>query len=119
MKQFEGNEFAVEVLSRGSFVDATYPDKVYQVEAMTLRVNWVAMNDFNVFSVIMDREDFSTDAEYGEYNTKLAQARLEWRENLIHAIGLDESQGTIYVMKVISEIFAVCQMTELKSVWKA
>lgn len=119
MKQFEGNEFAVEILSRGSFVDATYPDKVYQVETMTLRVNWVAMNDFLVFSATMDREDFAADAEYSEYLTQQAEARLKWRENLVQAIGLDKSRGTIYITKVISEIFAVCQMTELKSVWKA
>lgn len=118
MKQFEGNEFAVEVLSRGSFVDASYPEKVYQVETMTLRLNWVAMNEYNIYPV-MDREDFDTDVEYSDYLTELAKERLKWRENLIQAIGLDESQGTIYITKVISEIFAVCQMTELKSVWKA
>lgn len=119
MSQFEGNEFAVEVLSRGSFVDTTFPDKVYQVETMTLRLNWVAMNDFSVFSSLADREDFCTDAEYSEHVTKQSAERLKWRNNLIQAIGLDESQGTIYISKVISEIFAVCQMTELTTVWKA
>ena len=119
MNKFEGNEFAVEVLSRGSFIDTSFPEKVYRVETMTLRLNWVAMNDFLVFSDTMDREDFAADAEYSEYLTQQAEARLKWRKNLVQAIGLDESRGTIYITKVISEIFAVCQMTELTTVRKA
>ena len=118
MKQFEGNEFAVEVLSRGSFVDATYPDKVYQVETMTLRVNWVAMNEYNTHPV-MDREDFDTDDEWAEFEERRIDTQKEWRKKLLRAMGLEDGKGVIYVMQVVSEIFAVCRMTELNTVRKA
>lgn len=117
MNKFEGNEFAVEVLSRGSFIDTSFPEKVYRVETMTLRLNWVAMNEYNIYPV-MDREDFDTDEEWNEYEVKRMDAQQEWRENLLRAIGLDGCD-CVYVRQVITEIFALCRMTELTSVRKA
>ncbi|AFQ46243.1 hypothetical protein [Desulfosporosinus meridiei] len=43
--KFEGNEFALQVIAKGAFVDkGTYVDSSYLVEATTVCLNHIALN---------------------------------------------------------------------------
>ena len=44
--QFEGNEFALQIIAKGGFIDTGQPDKAYAVEATIIRLNHIALNEW-------------------------------------------------------------------------
>lgn len=62
MKRFEDNEFAFQLMAKGSFVDSgTGNGYSYLVEAFTLRLNHIALNAWFSSHTYNCRECYETD----------------------------------------------------------
>lgn len=108
-KFFEGKEFAVQVIAKGAFVDQpSEGGKTYLVETATVRLNHVALGEWNISSV--DREWFGTEEEYQHCKAEKRALLQEFREKLGAAVGFAPGPGkeNISVEQVVSEVFAVC-----------
>jgi hypothetical protein len=111
-KDFEGNHFALQVITRGSYVDSgVNPEKLFVIETTTIRLNYVALNDYygsidnNCREVYKDGE--YGDQEYEEYKTKCAERHAEWERKIKSAIGIDEADKSIFITQAHSEVFTV------------
>ncbi len=108
-KFFEGKEFAVQVIAKGSFADQpSEGGKTYLVETATVRLNHVALREWNISSV--DREWFGTEEEWEHCKEEKRALLQEFREKLGAAVGFAPGPGkeNINVEQVVSEVFAVC-----------
>lgn len=115
-KFFEGKEFAVQVIAKGSFVDQpSEGGKTYLVETATVRLNHVALGEWNISSV--DREWFGTEEEHQHCKAEKRALLQEFREKLGAAVGFAPGPGkeNISVEQVVSEVFAVCWIHEVPS----
>ena len=115
-KFFEGKEFAVQVIAKGSFVDQpSEGGKTYLVETATVRLNHVALGEWNISSV--DREWFGTEEEWEHCKAEKRALLQEFREKLGAAVGFAPGPGkeNINVEQVVSEVFAVCWIHEVPS----
>lgn len=115
-KFFEGKEFAVQVIAKGAFVDQpSEGGKTYLVETATVRLNHVALGEWNISSV--DREWFGTEEEWEHCKAEKRALLQEFREKLARAVGFAPGPGkeNISVEQVVSEVFAVCWIHEVPS----
>lgn len=115
-KFFEGKEFAVQVIAKGAFVDQpSEGGKTYLVETATVRLNHVALGEWNISSV--DREWFGTEEEWEHCKAEKRALLQEFREKLGAAVGFAPGPGkeNISVEQVVSEVFAVCWIHEVPS----
>jgi hypothetical protein len=107
---FEGNDFALQVISRGSYVDSgANPEKLFVIETTTIRLNYAALNDYHGFincncrGVYKDGED--GDREYDEYKAKCEERRAEWERKIKSAVGIDEADTSLFITQAHSEVF--------------
>ena len=110
--EFEGNSFALQVIARGSYIDSgASPEKLFVIETTTIRLNYVALNDYheslchNCREVYKDGDD--GDQEYDEYKKKCAENYAEWERKIKAAVGIDEAKMNVIITQVHSEVFTV------------
>jgi hypothetical protein len=114
-KQFEGNEFAIQIMAKGNFVDtAAAPGKVFIVEAITIRLNWVALNEWLLSSMSNVRECYKDgtegDAEWEAHKVEYKQKREAVRNKIISDLGI--SEGSVCIEQAHSEVFTVVNCRE-------
>ena len=116
--EFDGKEFAVQVIAKGAFVDQpSEGGKTYLVETATVRVNHVALREWYKGISFVDREWFGTEEEWEHCKAERRALLQEFREKLGAAVGFAPGQGkeNINVAQVVSEVFAVCWIHEVPS----
>jgi hypothetical protein len=123
MKQ-TGEEFDFEVIARGAFIDdlrsgGAYPESLYKVKAITLRLNHVALGDY--ISSILDnvRECYPDGAEGDEefelHKEECHRRRKVWEKTIIDRLGLETGEGIgVYIEQAESEIFTVVYIVRMK-----
>lgn len=121
MNDFNSNNFAIQVIASGSFVDQPVygGGRTYLVETATIRLNHVALNAWND-TIVHDyyRECFDTDGEFEAYVNEKKRLLLEFERNIAQAVGFtpDPDKEKINVTQVVSEVFAVAWIHEVKGV---
>lgn len=105
---FNQNEFAIEIIAEGSFVDVPggMSDSVYQVETKTIRLNHIALSEWDKGEVVEEPEDFETRIEWRTYLDEKMELRANFENKLRHAMGYDDWDGFV-VKQVLSEIFTI------------
>lgn len=113
---FRKDEFAVQVIARGAFLDNDpgYGGKVYQVETATIRLNHIALNEWLCNQANRCREDFDTDKEWAAYMDRQRNITNELNRKIAAAAGFPPipDNANVNVQQVISEVFAVAYIHE-------
>jgi hypothetical protein len=117
-RDFEGKGFALQIITRGSYVDSgANPEKLFVIETTTIRLNYIALNDYyesigsNCREVYKDGKD--GDREYEEYKAKCVKQYAEWEQKIKSAIGIDEAKR-VFIEQVHSEVFTVVNIWQVQ-----
>lgn len=105
---FSMKEFAIEIIAEGNFVDVPggMSDSVYQVETKTIRLNHVALSEWDKSEIVEELEDFETRIEWHTYLDEKMELRANFENKLRHALGYND-WGSFVVKQVLGEIFTV------------
>lgn len=111
---FRTNEFAIQIISRGSFLDNDpgFRGKVYQVETVTIRLNQIALDEYFNGQVYNCRDDYETKQEYQDYLTEREARRTAFKGKIAAAVGYDPAAGSVAISQAVSEIFTVVHIHE-------
>jgi hypothetical protein len=128
MKQ-TGKEFDFEVIARGAFItdlrSGAHPDALFRVEAINLRLNNVAFNDYimstvdyiermKVYNVLEGYPDGEEGDKRFELHKKECKHRREvWEKNIIDRLGLEIAEKII-IKQTYAEIFTVVYIEGMK-----
>lgn len=116
---FEGNEFALQVISNGAFIDnGTYVDSSYLVEATTIRLNHIALNAWIMSQTMNCRECYDTNEEWEAYKAEIEERRKAWKAQILEALEVDSTKGSVTITQSQSEVFTVVHIREVAKVYK-
>jgi hypothetical protein len=128
MKQ-TGEEFEFDVIARGSFIDdlrsgGAYPESIFKVEAITLRLNHIALGDYHDSMASNVRECYpggaEGDKEFELYKEECHRRRKVWEKTIIDRLGLETGEETekvdrrVVIKQVGMEIFTVVYIAKMK-----
>lgn len=110
--------FDLQVLARGSYIDnATGDGDAYLVEAITVRLNHVALNAWGLSAVMNCRECYKSgeagDAQWQEYLARQKARREAWEMEVMAALGIDPDAGSVKTTQALSEVFVVVHIRRL------
>lgn len=111
---FEGNEFAIQVIAEGSYVDNGCGDgKSFLIETTIVRMNHIALNAWILSCMWNCRECYNTDEEWESYKAKKADERKAVETNIISALGIkaNVNKGSICITQSQSEVFTVVHIS--------
>jgi hypothetical protein len=120
-KKFESKEFAMQVIARGGFVDfCSGSGKTYYVDTVNLRANHIMSNGYfkSGFSNGNDWEaSYETKEEWEKEKHAAEERRKIWEEKVksdLKTIIPNIYDGTCFITKVQSEVFAVMHVYEME-----
>ncbi len=119
MNDFNSNNFAIQVIASGSFVDQPVHDSsTYLVETAMVRLNREVLHAWTNIKWVDDRESFETDKEFEAYVNGKKHLLQKFEQNIAQAVGFtpDPDKEKINVTQVVSEVFAVAWIHEVKGV---
>ena len=106
--------FEIQLLAKGSFIDsATGNNRVYLVEALTIRLNYVALHDWILSETMNCRECYDTNEERESCKAEYETRRETWKARVVSALGIDPEAKGVNIAQVVSEVFAVVHIKEL------
>lgn len=123
MTKFEGNDFVVQVIAKGAFIDnGTGNGKSYMIEATTIRLNHIALNDW-ILSECFNTRDCYEDgqeglAQWGEHKAECAERRKVWKAQILEALEIESTKGSVSITQSQSEVFTVVCISECAKVYK-
>lgn len=111
---FDMKEFAIEIIAEGSFVDVPggLSDNIYEVETKTIRLNHIAMREWDKGEIVEQSEDFETRAEWHNYRDEKMELRANFENKLRHTMGYDD-WDSFAITRVFSEIFTVVAIRDI------
>lgn len=110
---FKKDKFAIQVLSRGSFIDDSITDRKFLVETITFRLNPVALNGWLSSETTNHRDCYDTHDEWQKHKNEYAAKRLACEREILEALGMDPDTKHVSVLQVMSEIFVVLHIKGL------
>jgi hypothetical protein len=115
MKQeFEGNEFVIQIISKGSFVDnGTGNGSSFLVEATTVRMNHIALNAWILSETMNCRECYDTDEEWKAHKVKYEKRREAVKAQILEALEIDSNKGSVSITQSLSEVFTVVHIRKI------
>ena len=113
-ENFEGKDFALQIMSVGSFVDdKSCEDALFQVEAITVRLNQAALGEYSLVQMSNCRNCYDTDAEWNAYQEKKKLQMDGWKRKVLSAIGLDYDLKGITIQQVQTEVFTIVRIWKI------
>lgn len=114
------NKFAMQVISKGSFIDDGVGDgRLYLVEAATIRLNHIALNEWILSEVFNCRDCYENgetgDAQWEAHKAEYAERRRVWTERITKALEIDSDAGSVSITQAQSEVFTVVHIREIDS----
>ena len=111
---FNMKEFAIEEIATGSFIDIPggLSDSIYHVETKTIRLNHIALDEWDKGEIVEEAEDFETRIEWHTYLDEKMELRANFENKLRHALGYDD-WDRFTVTQVLNEIFTVVAMERI------
>lgn len=112
MKNFEGNEFAIQVVANGSYIDdGSGGGKSFVIDTTVIRMNHIALNAWILSETLNCRECYETNEEWEEHKTEYAEKRKTVKRQIIEALGIDQNNGSISITQSQSEIFTIVHIS--------
>jgi len=119
-ERFESKEFAIQIISKGAFVDnGTWVDSSYLVEATTIRLNHIALNDWILSECHNCRECYEDgekgDTQWKAHKTEYEERRKAWKARIIEAlkIEIDPDRESVCITQAQSEVFTVVHIRKI------
>lgn len=107
-EDFEKDEFAVQVISRGSFVDSdSGDDKLYLIEVATFRLNPVALTEWLLSETMNSRGCYETEEKWRRHKGEYAEKRRACKGKILEALGMDPDTEHVNIVQALSEIFTM------------
>jgi hypothetical protein len=115
---FEGNKFALQVISKGAFVDdGTGNGSSYLVEVTTIRLNHIALNAWILSDCMNCRECYEDgaegDAQWEAHKAEYKARREAWNAKIVEALGIDPEAGSVCITQSLSEVFTIVHIREI------
>jgi hypothetical protein len=95
-----------DILARGSFIDNGTGGVPCMVEAITIRLNHIALGEY-LWQNPSPPECYKTDTEWERHKAVKEQARAEWKKTIASRLSLPEGKGGVSVTEAESEVFTV------------
>ena len=113
-ENFWGKDFALQIMSVGSFVDdKSCEDAIFQVEAITVRLNPAALNEYSLAQMSNCRDCYDSYDEWNAYQEKKKLQMDEWKQKVLSAIGLESDLKGITIQQVQTEVFAIVRIWKM------
>ena len=111
---FHKKEVAIEVSATCSFMDVPggLSDSIYHVETKTIRLNYIALDQWFDGQFTKGPEEFEKIGEWYNYRDERHEARKNCDKKIRHALGYDDWDSCA-VTQVLSEIFTAVAMEEI------
>ena len=107
------DEFDVEVISRGSYLDNSTGDgKTWKIEVITLRMNHIALNKWLLSECLNCRDCYSTDEEWQAHRAEKKAEREAWAAEITNILKIGEAGG-VSITQSQSEIFTLVHIYEI------
>lgn len=115
------DEFKVDVIARGSYIDQPYgeEDERFSVEAITVRLNHVALNAWFSSQMHNVRECYE-DGEAGDHEWEAHKAEYkrrgeEWKANVLCALAIraEPERESISITQAQAEVFTAVHIRRL------
>jgi hypothetical protein len=116
MTNFEGNEFAIQVIAKGSYVDnGSGGGKSFLIETTTIRMNHVALNAWILSTMFNFRECYETDKEWEAYKAEKESQSKAVNSQIIDALGIkiDADKESVCITQSLSEVFTVVHISDV------
>lgn len=113
---FEGNEFAIQVIAKGSYVDnGSGGGKSFLIETTIVRMNHIVLNAWILSTTFNCRECYNTDEEWEAHKAEYAERRKAVIEKIIDALGIkiDTDKESICITQSQSEVFTVVHISDI------
>lgn len=115
--KFFSDGFNVEILSKGTAIDdESWPGERYQCDTYTVRLNSVALGEYNKAEPLNSFMTYDRVKDYLAYESEKDQLMRNWRDKLTKAMGIPD-YGTpghgVCIQKILSEFFAVVHTFKL------
>ncbi|TCX51908.1 MULTISPECIES: hypothetical protein [unclassified Dehalobacter] len=118
--KFEGNKFALQVISKGEFVDnGTGNGSSYLVEAITIRLNHIALNAWILSDCMNCRECYEEGkkglAQWEAHKAKQAGKRETWKAQVLKAleIEINPDKESVCITQSQAEVFTVVHIKKI------
>lgn len=113
-EKFESNEFAIQVIAKGAYVDnGSGGGKSFLIEATTVRMNHIALNAWLLSQTSNCRECYDTDEEWEAHKAEYGRRHNAVKAKIIVALGLDTAKGSVCITQSQSEVFAVVHIQDI------
>jgi len=117
-KSFEGNDFAIQVIAKGGFVDNAGGGRSFLVEATTVRMNHVALDAWILSATMNHRECYDTNEEWEAHKAKYAERRKAVIAQMVEILEIDSAKGSVSITQSQSEVFTVVHIRKIAKVYK-
>lgn len=108
------NEFSLQVVSKGSFVDYPGGGYSYLVDTTVIRLNHIAVNDWILSENLNCRECYETDDEWEAHKAQKAAQRKAFNAKITDALGINTNNGSVCITQSQSDVFTVVYIREIK-----
>lgn len=110
-EQFESGEFAIQVMARGSFVDTACGKNNFVIEATTIRLNHIALNEWNGSQNHNCRECYEDgpdgDLEWEAHKKERTERFDSWTRKIKNDLGISPDDKGITITQAQAEVFSV------------
>ena len=117
-KIFEGDDFAIQVIARGAYIDeGSGADKIFAIESTVIRLNHVALNTW-IMSRMGNCRDCYVDGEEGDREWEAHKAKMEeeseaFKAQIIYDLGIDTTDSSVCITQALSEVFTVVHIRKI------
>jgi hypothetical protein len=103
------NIFDFDVMARGSFIDNATGEDLFRIEAITLRLNSIALNEYNDSLGHNAPECYDTHEEWMHYRARKDGELAAWKKKVLDMLGLYEEQDKAgaAITQAQTEVFTV------------
>ena len=111
---FKKDKFAIEIISKGSFIDddPSFKGKGYVVETFVIRLNHVSLNEWILSKVREDQDSYETTEKWEAHCEERKARRAALEKRITEELDIDPNRGSVSITQSVSEIFTVVHIYE-------
>lgn len=113
---FEGNDFALQIIAKGAFVDnGSGGGKSFLIETTVIRLNWVALNEWLLSTTFNSRSCYETAEEWEAHKMQYEEKHAAVKKKIVDAVEgiIDENKESVNVSQSQSEVFTLVHIKNI------